>query len=173
MTSGGWGGARCHIKPRGTQSARGTLYHGSDTTFVRVDLLKQNTFYSQWCGDRPEEDGPFQVASVRPGVNLFRDPLVGGAIDSPAGSAAGNERFSRARIEAYLNVSRAALEGDAYQAGATTELAARGLYGQYALFIPKDLIARRRPDGTMSPGLDLWQIDDILLRLDYVSVAKP
>ena len=61
----------------------------------------------------------------------------------------------------------ATLESDDYTGGATAELATRGLYGSYALFIPASSIS----DGT-SEGLVLDHVDDILLRLDYVSVAR-
>ena len=70
-------------------------------------------------------------------------------------------------MQPYLNVSRAEFEKEDYSQGATTELAGRGLYGDYALFIPAGALS---VDG--SEGLRLDKIEDILLRLDYVSVAK-
>ncbi|TXD38746.1 hypothetical protein FRC96_07345 [Lujinxingia vulgaris] len=84
-------------------------------------------------------------------------------------SAAGScvEDYSRARIQAFFNVDRGEFEGAAYSSGQTAELAARGLYGDYALFIPADVISVNG-----SNGLNFNSIDDILLRLDYVSVAR-
>jgi hypothetical protein len=156
----------------------GDLQRGSDaSSFARVDLLKANTFFSQWCGS--DADDPFQVASVRPSRNLFRDPEFGlsGAI-SPGGGGGQNEisLFSRARIQAYFNVARNELESDDFANGDTSELAARGLFGDYALFFPAGVLSLASADArgavSYSDGLNLGAIDDILLRLDYVSVAR-
>lgn len=145
------------------------VFEGSQTSFARIDLFKRNTFYSQWCGASP--DGrPFQVASVRPARNLFRAPGTGEGI-GPAALDAVRE-FSRARIQAFFGIDQAALEDPQYANGESTELAARGLYGDYALFIPAELISRELP-ARRSDGLVLDRIDDVLLRLDYVSVAAP
>jgi hypothetical protein len=141
------------------------LYQGSSPpTFTRIDLLKANTFYSQSCA---AGDTAFQTASVRPSHNLFRDPVVGGDLGGTLGPSSASQLFTRARIEAYFNVDRAAFETDDYANGETSELAARGLYGGYALFLPADFLS---VDG--STGLVLNAVDDILLRLDYVSVAR-
>lgn len=143
------------------------MYRGSDTSFVRLDVLKRNTFFSQWCVDPPPTQ-PFQLASVTPTRNLFREPGVGEDVGSDWGVERGPEAFSRARIQAFFGVDRAALEDPQYANGETSELAARGLYGDYALFIPAALISRDGGD-----GLVLDHIDDVLLRVDYVSVARP
>ena len=145
------------------------LYRGDAPTFTRVDLLKSNTFASQWCAAPGADEPALQIAAVRPSRNLFRDPEHGTTmgVGGPLGLANEATLESRARIEAYFNVDRATFESDEYANGATSELAARGLYGDYALFIPADVIAR---DG--SDGLVLENVDDILLRLDYVSVAR-
>lgn len=71
------------------------------------------------------------------------------------------------RSKAYFNVDRADFETDDYANGETSELAARGLYGEYALMIPAEVLSR---DG--SKKLVLNEIEDVLLRLDYVSVAR-
>ena len=143
------------------------LYKGSDTSNVRVDVLKRNTFFSQWCTDPADGEERFQLASVRPNRNLFREPGAGANVDVGAGADRGVEAFSRARVQAFFNVSRADFEDPRYESGATGELAARGLYGDYALFIPAAQISR---DG--SNGLVLENVEDILIRLDYVSVAS-
>ena len=44
--------------------------------------------------------------------------------------------------------------------GETTELAARGLFGEYALFIPAAFIAHENTEGEYSTGLVLDRIDD-------------
>lgn len=143
------------------------VYQGSDTTVVRMDVLKRNSFYSQWCAEPDADQSPYQVASVRPARNLFRQPGLG-AVDGTEGLGDNSQvdAFSRARIQAYINVTRGQLEDEQYANGRTTELGARGLYGDYALFIPAEMISRNG-----SSGLALDKVDDILVRLDYVSVA--
>ncbi len=140
------------------------LYRGADPpSFVRMDLRQSNTFFSQVCG-RP---GETQLSSVRPGVNLFLDPSAG----QPSGvqGAAGDPRsaFSTARMRAFFDVKRADLERDEYSEGSSAELAARGLYGDYKLFIPAGVLSQGG-----SNGLVLDAVEDVLLRLEYVSVAK-
>ncbi|MFO0726566.1 MAG: hypothetical protein U1E65_22460 [Myxococcota bacterium] len=146
-----------------------TLYRGDAPTFTRIDLLKRNTFYSQWCDPmKVTADQALQLASVRPSRNLFRDP---GVMDSPTtllGAGSEETLESRARIQAYFNVDRATFESDDHNAGSTSELAARGLYGEYALFIPAEIISA----DANTNGLVLDAVDDILIRLDYVSVAR-
>lgn len=142
------------------------LYRGDDPSFVRIDLLKSNTFYSQWCTSTGRTDD-FQVASVRPSRNLFREPTYAATYGMNLGVSNEQTLFTRARIEAYFNVARADLEADDYANGQTSELAARGLYGEYALFIPAEVLSRAG-----GAGLDLNEVEDILLRLDYVSVAR-
>ncbi len=146
------------------------VWVGSDTTYARIDLLKQNTFFSQWCGTAPPGQ-PFQLASVRPSTNLFLEPGISETVTGPFGTGE-TELYSRARIQAFFGVSRAELEDPRYVNGETSELAARGLYGEYALFVPAELIGRETAGGGHSDGLILDHVDDILLRLDYVSVAR-
>ena len=72
---------------------------------------------------------------------------------------------------------REELEKDAYANGRRAELAARRLYGDYALFFPAGVLSLPRYDGAgalvgYTDGLDLTAVDDILLRIDYVSVAR-
>jgi hypothetical protein len=163
----------------------GQIQRGTDaSSFARVDLLKANTFFSQWCGSGGQAD-PFQIASVQPSHNLFRDPDFGlsGATSGSATSSAQTTdtadeitQYSRARIQAYFNVDRDKFEADSYENGDTSELAARGLFGDYALFFPAGVLSLPTMDSSgnvtsYSDGLDLNGIDDILLRLDYVSVA--
>jgi hypothetical protein len=134
------------------------------STFTRVDLMHRNTFYSQWCLEPGEDQGPMQSASVRPSVNLFKDPVWGsdyGETDTTQSD------YTRTRIEAYFNKTREEFEAEDYQQGAKEELATRALYGEYALFFPAEFLATESTD-----GLHLDRIEDILLRIDYVSAAK-
>lgn len=132
-------------------------------TYTSVQLLKKNTFYSQWCSD-PGSGAPLQMSSVRPSLNLFNDPVEGGSVGT---SNTNESEYARALVDAYFNVSRADFEKESYSEGSSEELAARALYGGYALFFPKE---RLSIDG--SSGLRLNRIEDILLRFDYVSAAK-
>ena len=147
------------------------VLEGTDTTFIRMDLHKENTFFSQWCGTAPPDD-PFQAASVRPTRNLFREPGVGASVGESFGVEQSLGGTSRARIQAFLNVDRATFEDPTYANGETSELAARGLFGRYAIFIPAELIAEESSSGGYTTGLVFDRVDDILLRLDYVSVAE-
>jgi hypothetical protein len=147
-------------------------YRGSDTTFTRVVLRKRNTFFSQWCVP-PAGGAPFHVASTRPSRNLFLDPYGYGESLTPYTpepdrlAVDETQTFTQARISAYFNVSRAELENETYFNGDSQELAGRGLYGDYALFFPAETLALGSSD-----GLVLQNIEDVLLRFDYVSVAR-
>ena len=81
--------------------------------------------------------------------------------------AASADAYTSARLSPEIGVSRDELESDAYVNGSSRELAGRGVYGEYSLFLPAEVLST---DG--GPGLDLERIDDILLRIDYVSVAR-
>ncbi len=143
----------------------------SAPSFVRIDLLKSNTFSSQWCTPPAGASaGGQQLTSVRPSRNLFADPLTPTMVSITAPE---ETLESRGRMQAFLGVDRAALERETYANTGSSELAARGLYGQYAIFIPNDTIAETRNNGTVTrEGLDLNRIDDILLRVDYISVSR-
>jgi hypothetical protein len=131
-------------------------------TSSRIELWKSNTFYSQWCS-APGTGPRYQVESVRPEINLFQEPGVAGT----PGNGRSFSQYTRARVQAYHNVPRASFEAGEYGQGSTSELATRGLWGEYVLFFPASTLKSSQPD-----GLDLSRIDDILLRLDYVSVAR-
>lgn len=139
-----------------------------DSSFVEITLEKKNTFFSTLCSDSCSGGDGYgrQVASVRPSRNLFADPFYGAS--SGVSTATGEEsEFASGRIRAYRDIERATLESDDYADGDTSELAGRGLWGDYALFI-------RAADLSIggSQGLALHKLDDILLRFDYVSVAQ-
>ncbi|MBO6935261.1 MAG: hypothetical protein JJ863_09800 [Deltaproteobacteria bacterium] len=148
------------------QGERERLFIGDDPSFVDIQLLKQNTFYSQWC-DPDSWDSDYQLASVRPSRNLFADPGTGASTGSELGLGGEAQLYSRARMQAFFNVDRDEFSNDDYANGDSSELAARGLYGGYQILFPAGLLSS---DG--STGLDLNAVDDILLRLDYVSVAR-
>lgn len=133
---------------------------------VRLDIAQRNSFYSQWCTPPAASQAPFQYASVRPSRNLFRVPGDGVL----AGTDRANdsvEQFSIARVQADVGTDEPTLEAEQDSAGASAELATRGLYGDYSVFIDTQNISRNGSD-----GVDLNAVDDILLRFDYLSVAK-
>ncbi len=147
------------------------LLRGSGATFTNLTVLKANTFFSQWC-DPLDRETVMQAASVRPERNLFRDPVAGSPDFIDAQLAGADSRFSKALIQPSLNVPREQFEDDAFENGDSSQLAARGLYGDYALFFPAQVLSRRQASGEVTSGLDLTKVDDILLRFDYVTVAR-
>jgi len=152
------------------QGDEDALVRGSDPSFIDVQLLKSNSFYSQWCTTGRDTD--FQRASVQPSRNLFADPGLGSVVGEELGLGGAPRRWSRARMQAVFNVERDDFSDDAYANGDTSELAARGLYGEYAIFFPAGTLSTDDGQGNQTNGLDLNAVDDVLLRLDYVSVAR-
>lgn len=153
----------------------GDLNPGSETTLAKIVLRKSNSFYSQWC-NAPNGASAYQEASSRPERNLFHDPYayddardVSQVPQPPAASGAGRS-FTDARISAYFNVTTEQLESESYFNGDSQELAGRGLYGEYELYLPAAVLGS---GATNDDGLYLEHVTDILLRFDYVSVAKP
>ncbi|MCC6624504.1 MAG: hypothetical protein IT385_24870 [Deltaproteobacteria bacterium] len=140
-------------------------------TFTNLIVEQRNTFYSQRCGEPGPNEDVFQVASVRPARNLFADPLVNGDAgldldDSTSDYLDPTQDFAVARIAARP-VGRAELEDEDYTQGDSEELATRALFGDYAIFFPADEL-----DGYGRPGgLRLHELQDVLIRFDYVSVA--
>ncbi|MCA9547139.1 MAG: hypothetical protein KC613_22210, partial [Myxococcales bacterium] len=134
-----------------------------ESTLSRLVVRKRNTFHSQRCGGEP---GELQTASTRPSRNLFLDPLAYDASPEAPGALGEDTGYTAARIQARLGISRAELEDERYAQGASEELAGRGLYGDFTLYIPAESLAGEGRDGLVLTG-----IEDILLRLDYVSVA--
>ncbi len=125
---------------------------------VPLFILKHNSFESQWCGD-PSAHGelPRQVGSWRPMINHFRD------IDDA--SMPMGETYAWSHIDAWVNVRRSDLYKDGYAEGGSDELAGRGLYGNYLLVFPYH--------GLLDQGSAILnQIDDVLIRVDYISVSN-
>jgi hypothetical protein len=136
---------------------------------VNVEIRQRNTFFATRCAD--DAGDPFQVASTRPSRNLFAEPGVGvgvGDLGLPE-----EESFAKARVQARLNVDPLTFIDPDFSAGASTELAARLLFGDYALFIPATSLAQVNGAGEATgDGLRLNEVDDVLLRFDYLSVAR-
>jgi hypothetical protein len=138
-----------------------------DSTNIRMDLFHRNTFFSQWCVEPGEDQPDMQNTSVRPARNLLRDPVWGALSSDPGVSVRDQSDYAKTRIQSYFNVASEVFQEDDYDDGASEELAGRGLYGEYALFFPAEQLAMEGSD-----GLHLERVEDILIRFDYVSVAK-
>jgi hypothetical protein len=118
-----------------------------------VLLLKRNTFASQWCAGLT--DGSVgQEASIWPSHNLFKP-------DETSASVGDAKAYTTAAIYPWFNIRRSEFYRVDYQQGASEELAGRGLYGDYILLFPRELL---------SGGFDLDRVEDVLLRFDYLSV---
>jgi hypothetical protein len=126
----------------------------SDTTpNAPILLLKSNTFSSQWCDTGGADIPGMQSSSVHPTTQLFRPG------DSPVTSDATG--FTPALMYPWFNIRRTDFYKQTYQDGSSEELAGRGLYGQYVLLFPKQLL---------DSGFPLEKVEDVLLRIDYLSV---
>lgn len=137
---------------------------------VNLQIRKRNTAYSTWC-DPGEQEAAFQMVTARPKRNLFRAPGTGEGVSLDSGNP--KEAFSTARVQALLDIEPARFLSDDYTDGASTELAARPLFGDYELFIPATSLVEVNARGEIaSDGLVLNAVEDILLRVDYLSVAN-
>ena len=114
-----------------------------------------------------------QVGTIQPSRNLFKDP-------SSTVSAEEESLYSTASLYPWFNVRRADFYRVEYQEGASEELAGRGLYGDYILLFPRELLEGhtsvvRPPDGEVGVSVrdeefPLDHVEDVLLRFDYLSV---
>src|SRR5262249_15043752 len=103
-----------------------------------VFLLKRNEFSSQWCSGL--SDGtPLQTASIPPSRQLFQPSDSAAPVDQ-------SQSFSTAVLFPWFNVRRSDFFREAYAEGASQELAGRGLYGDYILLFPKELIDKKPID---------------------------
>ncbi|MEL7372671.1 MAG: hypothetical protein AAFN74_27340, partial [Myxococcota bacterium] len=143
------------------------LMNRTDTSIVTLQVRKRNTFSSQWCDPRGASQA--QVATTRPSRNLFVDPFSASSWGTDRRLAELTDTrevsaFSRATIQARVNITQSELEREDYDDGDSTALAGRGVFGDYTLFIP----ATTQSIGN-SAGLRLENVEDVLIRLDYVA----
>jgi hypothetical protein len=124
---------------------------------TQLMLLKRNTFYSQFCeGKGLVEDGikqKYQYNSIRPSNQLFTGDVRGKAEEV--------NDFTAALMYPWFNVRRFEFYDSQYRKGASEELAGRALYGDYVLLFPKPMLEKKFP---------LENVEDVLLRIDYLSV---
>jgi hypothetical protein len=133
---------------------------------VSLMVLKRNTFASQWC--RGQGDGTqFQYGSVQPSRRLFGEQGTS-TLESQANG------FSTALLYPWFNIRRTDFYKDTYRDGASEELAGRGLYGDYVLLFPRDVLegTANETDACVATQrrFPLEQVEDVLLRFDYLSV---
>jgi hypothetical protein len=136
---------------------------GADAPNVPVFLLKQNTFKSQWCNGHGDSDSDaedadeFQYGYVQPSAQLFRP-------DGSSKDGEGIDAYSWALLNAQVNTRKSAFYAAEYQEGTSEEFAGRGLYGEYLLLFPWH--------GLLENDFALENIEDVLLRYDYLSVSN-
>jgi hypothetical protein len=70
-------------------------------------------------------------------------------------------QFTASLLYPWFNIPRTQFYSTTYQQGSSEELAGRGLYGDYVLLFPKQVL---------DDGFALDKVEDVLLRLDYLSV---
>jgi hypothetical protein len=120
---------------------------------VHVKLLKRNVFASRRCDD----DG-FQVASLRPGVNLLVAGGEPGAyVQENTSSAADVRLMDFNQPDALFNFKNT----DAFLNGSSSELSLQELYGDYVLLFPAS---------ALSSGVVLADLRDFFVRFDFLSI---
>jgi hypothetical protein len=133
---------------------------------VSLLVLKRNTFGSQWC-EGQGDGSKFQYGSVQPSRRLFGEHGTG-ALESQANG------FSTALLYPWFNIRRTDFYKDSYRDGASEELAGRGLYGDYTLLFPRDVLEGTANDTNACVAsqrrFPLEQVEDVLIRFDYLSV---
>jgi hypothetical protein len=121
-------------------------------------LLKRNTFQSQYCAGKAPQAPDGSVPQMQVGVTHTSADLFqpGSQVDLSDAS-----EFTAALLYPWFNIARTEFYKTTYQDGASQELAGRGLYGDYVLLFPKQVL---------DDGFALDKVEDVLLRLDYLSV---
>jgi hypothetical protein len=132
---------------------------GQDAPAAPVFLMKRNHFSSQWCDGRGDGSS-YQTGSMQPVSTLFHP-------DDRGGSEAAVLEKTTAMLYPWFNVRRSELYRRAYEEGASEELSGRGLYGDYVLLFPWKGLLEPQP---AERGFPLEQLEDVLLRFDYLSV---
>jgi hypothetical protein len=146
---------------RATATLQGDGIDGSAPE-ASVLLLKRNSFASQWCAGKAPTvtgtDGSTSTPTMQTGVIHTSAQLFepGSTIDLTDAT-----QYTAALLTPWFNVRRTDFDKETYQDGSSEELAGRGLYGDYVLLFPQQLL-----DGDFA----LDRVEDVLIRLDYLSV---
>jgi len=121
-----------------------------------LTLLKKNTFYSQYCRGHGGTE-KHQVNSIPPSNQLFSGAVSGTPEETTA--------YTAAAMYPWFNVRRIDFYSSDYTKGASEELAGRGLYGDYILLFPNQIL-----DKASKNPFPLENVEDVLLRVDSLSV---
>jgi hypothetical protein len=120
---------------------------------VHVKILKRNLFASRRC-----DDEGFQIASLRPSVNLLVAGGEPGAyVQENTSSAADVRLMDFNQPDALFNFKNT----DSFLNGSSSELSLQELYGDYVLLFPAT---------ALSSGLALTELRDFFLRFDFLSI---
>jgi hypothetical protein len=125
-----------------------------------LQLLKRNTFMSQWCSGKGEGQGHYQIDSIRTSSELLK---------GIAGRSEDVNGYTAAILYPWFNVRRFDFYDVQYRKGASEELAGRGLYGDYIILFPKEVLNKSASNPDKKP-FPLANVEDVLLRIDYLSV---
>jgi hypothetical protein len=133
------------------------------TPTASLQLHKRNSFSSQWCDGSSQQPDLYQLSARRPCRNLFLEsgPISG---NTPAASCSATGHTPAHLVETYFDNSIHPGFGGSTSHPGTQELAGMGLWGDYALFIPRAVVESH---------VALDHVTDIRLHFDYVSIAKP
>jgi hypothetical protein len=112
-----------------------------------------NTFASQRC-DRMIDPTALLTATIQPSKNLFRPGSTSAVTDEV-------RSYGAASLTARFNKTLAEFASPMYTDGKSDELAGRGLFGDYILLFPQALI---------DAGFAIDKVEDVILRLDHLSV---
>lgn len=152
LKKGGVLGARCAERLwRVTATVQGDALSPLEPSTPLI-LMKRNTFSSGYCDGRGD-GAEYQTVSLRPSNDLLKG--------DPGLRAEEVNSFSAALMYPWFNVRRRDFYSLKYQEGASEELAGRGLYGDYVLLFPREVLEK---------GFPLERVEDVLLRVDYLSV---
>ncbi|OJT20076.1 hypothetical protein BO221_33345 [Archangium sp. Cb G35] len=118
-------------------------------------LYKRNTFQSHWC-DGLGDGSAYQSRVYRPSLDVTGEKVV--HLEGETSS------YSTASLLSTINVPRDTWQTYecSTQYGCTSELAGRGFYGEYLLVFPYQ--------GLIAAGFDLGTVEDVLMRMEVVSV---
>lgn len=129
---------------------------------VPLTILKSNTFSSQWCtGLRPPSASRMQVGRVRPWGDLFDVRSERARVQSDGTSFVPAVLLDTPLNQPVEQLRQPPRPGNDVLQGSTVEFAGRGLYGEYVVVFPPELLSRLR----------VGSIEDVFLRFDVLSVA--
>ncbi len=118
---------------------------------IGLRVAKRNTFSSRWCAGHGTA-GTDQVG-VSTGISYF----FGGHASMPT---AGMSSWNAASVDAINSPSKVDFANIDFHNGSSEELAGRGLFGDYIVYIPVSQLSK----------VSFPALEDIYLRLDYEDI---